>query len=52
VDDFLVFDAKLSYRLWKDWQASIGVNNITDESYHVSHPYPLRTYLAELKYTF
>jgi iron complex outermembrane recepter protein len=52
VDDFLVFDAKLSYRLWKHWQASIGVNNITDESYHVSHPYPMRTYLAELKCTF
>ena len=52
VDDFLVFDAKFTYRFLPGWQASVGVDNITDELYHVSHPYPMRTYLAELKYTF
>lgn len=52
VDDFLVFDAKFTYRFIPGWQASVGVDNITDELYHVSHPYPMRTYLAELKYTF
>jgi Mrp family chromosome partitioning ATPase len=52
VDDFLVYDAKFTYRFLPGWQASVGVDNITDELYHVSHPYPMRTYLAELKYTF
>ena len=52
IDDFMVFDAKFSYRFSTSWQASIGVDNITDELYHVSHPYPRRTYLVELKYTY
>jgi iron complex outermembrane receptor protein len=52
VDDFLVFDAKFTYRFLPGLQASVGVDNITDELYHVSHPYPMRTFLAELKYAF
>lgn len=28
----------------------INVVDITDESYHVSHPYPRRTYFAEVKF--
>lgn len=52
IDEFLVFDAKFSYRFSSSWLAAVGVDNITDELYHVSHPYPMRTFLAELKYTF
>ncbi|MCB2146300.1 MAG: TonB-dependent receptor [Deltaproteobacteria bacterium] len=52
IDDFLVFDAKFSYRFSSSWLAAVGVDNITDELYHVSHPYPMRTFFAELKYTF
>jgi iron complex outermembrane recepter protein len=52
VDDFVVVDAKFSYRFTDNWQASVGVDNLTDELYHVYHPYPMRTYFADLKYTF
>lgn len=52
IDEFLVFDTKFSYRIHKNWSASIGVDNITDELYHVSHPYPRRTVFAELKWVF
>ena len=52
VDDFLVFDVKFSYRFPKGFEATLGVDNITDEEYYVSHPYPMRTYFAELKYSF
>ncbi|OIP98141.1 MAG: hypothetical protein AUK55_03510 [Syntrophobacteraceae bacterium CG2_30_61_12] len=52
VDEFLVFDTKFTYRLPKNFTASLGVDNLTDESYHVFHPYPRRTFLAELKWTF
>lgn len=52
IDEFLVFDTKFTYRLPKNFTASLGVDNLTDESYHVSHPYPRRTYLAELKWNF
>jgi hypothetical protein len=51
-DVFVVFDAKISCRFSPGWQANVGVDNITDELYHVSHPYPMRTYFAELKYAF
>jgi iron complex outermembrane receptor protein len=52
VDDFLVFDAKFTYRFTAGLKAAVGVDNITDELYHVSHPYPMRTLFAEIKYTF
>ncbi len=52
IDEFLVFDTKLTYRLPKDFTFSFGVDNLTDERYHVSHPYPRRTYLAELKWRY
>lgn len=52
IDDFLVFDTKFSYNFQKHLTATVGIDNITDELYHVSHPYPRRTYYANLKYTF
>lgn len=52
IDDFLVFDTKFSYNFQKHLTATVGIDNITDELYHVSHPYPRRTYFANLKYTF
>ncbi|MFA5824167.1 MAG: TonB-dependent receptor [Thermodesulfovibrionales bacterium] len=52
LDEFLVFDTKVSYLVMKDMTASIGIDNITDQLYHVSHPYPRRTYFASLKYTY
>jgi iron complex outermembrane receptor protein len=52
VDDFLTFDVKFSYHFTQGFEATLGVDNITDEEYYVSHPYPMRTYFAELKYSF
>ncbi len=52
VDEYFTLDARFSYRLTRFWTASLGVDNITDELYHVSHPYPRRTYFAELKFSY
>ena len=52
VDDYLVFDTKISYEFLKNWTASLAVDNITDEEYFVSHPYNKRTYFAEVRYDF
>lgn len=52
IDDYLVFDAKSSYKLLENLTGSVGVDNITDELYHVYHPYARRTFFAELKYAF
>jgi len=52
VDDYLVFDTKISYKFLKNWTASLAVDNLTDELYFVSHPYARRTWFAELKYDY
>ena len=52
VDDYLVFDTKISYEFLNNWTASLSVDNLTDEVYFVSHPYARRTYFAELKYDY
>jgi len=52
VDDYLVFDTKISYKFLKNWTASLAVDNLTDEVYFVSHPYARRTWFAELKYDY
>ncbi len=51
-DDYLTLDARVGYRFAKYWTASLGVDNITDELYHISHPYPRRTFFAELKFSY
>nr|CBX31861.1 unknown protein [uncultured Desulfobacterium sp.] len=48
----LVFDTKLMYKFLKNWKASLGVDNITDELYHMGHPYPRRTFFAMLEASF
>lgn len=50
IDRFLVFDTKFSYRWHKNLTAAIGIDNLTDQRYHVSHPYPMRTFYAHLKW--
>ena len=52
VDQFLIFDTKVSYRIKDYLTATLGVDNLTDQLYHVSHPYPRRTIFAGLKYTY
>lgn len=47
---FLVFDARVRYRVDRHWSASIGADNANDKTYWAFHPYPKRTFLAELGY--
>ncbi len=51
-DEFLVFDAKFRYLFDCGLEATLGVDNIFDEEYYVYHPYPMRTFFVELKYSF
>ncbi|MFH1162836.1 MAG: TonB-dependent receptor [Pseudomonadota bacterium] len=51
-DSYLVFDTKIIYAFLKNWKASVGIDNITDELYHMSHPYPRRTVSAMLEAKF
>ncbi|MBI5752322.1 MAG: TonB-dependent receptor [Hydrogenophilales bacterium] len=49
---YTVFDLKLKYQARKDVTFGFGVENLTDERYFVFHPYPGRTFFAELKAAF
>ncbi|MDI1310369.1 MAG: TonB-dependent receptor [Methylotenera sp.] len=48
--NFSVFDAKVLYKFAKQWSASAGVDNITNEKYFTLYPYSQRTIFAGLKF--
>jgi iron complex outermembrane receptor protein len=50
-DSFFVVDAKATYRFDHELTASLGVDNLGDDRYHVFHPMPARTWFAELNWT-
>lgn len=51
VSHYSVFDAKLGYRLTREWSAALGVNNLGDFKYYVNpNPYAQRTVFASLRY--
>jgi iron complex outermembrane receptor protein len=48
--NFSVFDAKVLYKFAKQWSASVGVDNITNEKYFTLYPYAQRTVFAGVKF--
>lgn len=53
VSHYSVFDAKVNYRVTKQWMAALGINNLGDFKYYVNpNPYPQRTYYASVKYDY
>ena len=49
---FSVLDAKLGYKVGKNLQAFVGIDNLTNCEYYAFHPYAQRTYSAQLKYSY
>jgi len=47
---FFVVDARIRYRIDRQWSASFGIDNLNNNKYWAFHPYPQRTYVAELKF--
>lgn len=47
---FFVADVRVRYRWDKHWSASVGVDNLGNSRYWAFHPYPQRSYSAELKF--
>ena len=45
---FLVADLRLQYRFDKQWTLSAGVDNLNNKRYWAFHPYPQRTFHAEV----
>ncbi|WP_034293957.1 TonB-dependent receptor [Herbaspirillum sp. RV1423] len=51
-DSYMVFDARVRYKIDKHWSSAVGIDNITNKDYFLFHPFPQRTLFAELKYDF
>jgi iron complex outermembrane recepter protein len=47
---FFTVDARLRWQLDKQWSAALGIDNLNNQQYWNFHPYPQRTYSAELKF--
>lgn len=49
---FFVVDVRSRYQINKQWSAALGIDNLNNYQYWAFHPYPQRTFMAELKYDF
>ena len=52
VGGYFVVDTKLSYKINKQFTLSGGIDNINNENYWIYHPFPQRTYMAQLKFNY
>ncbi|HBG50346.1 MAG TPA: hypothetical protein DDW89_00840, partial [Gammaproteobacteria bacterium] len=50
--EYVFLDAKLSYFPNANWTFSAGADNLTDYETYVYHPWPGRTFFANVKYAF
>ena len=51
-DSFVVIDAHANFKVNKNWNATMGIDNINNYKYTLFHPFPQRTFVANLKYKF
>ncbi len=49
---YFVVDTKLNYKITKQFTLSGGIDNINDAQYIIFHPFPGRTYMAQLKFNY
>jgi iron complex outermembrane receptor protein len=49
-ESYFVVDARASLRIGRHWDAAFGVENIGNEKYYLFHPFPQRSFLAEIGY--
>lgn len=50
VSRYFTVDARATYRITKQWSAAVGIDNLNNYQYWNFHPYPQRSYSAELKF--
>ncbi len=49
---YLVLDARLQYKLSKQFTVAAGVDNLNNDQMFAYHPIPQRTWHAELKFDY
>jgi iron complex outermembrane recepter protein len=50
VSKFFVMDLRLRYQFSRQWSAAVGVDNLNSQQHWNFHPYPQRSYNAELRF--
>ena len=50
VSKYATVDARVLYRITRQWSAAAGVDNLNNYQFWNFHPYPQRSYSAELKF--
>jgi iron complex outermembrane receptor protein len=50
VSSFTTVDVRMLYRISRQWSAALGVDNLNDDRTWNFHPYPQRSYSAELRF--
>lgn len=51
-DSFFVVDTRLSYKPNENVTIDLGIDNLNNERYFLFHPFPRRTYIADVKIKF
>jgi iron complex outermembrane recepter protein len=49
---FFVADVRVRHRFDKQWSASFGIDNLNNYTYWNFHPYPARTFMADVKFDY
>jgi iron complex outermembrane receptor protein len=49
-ESYLVGDARASVPVGPHWRWAVGVENLANRKYYLFHPFPQRTFTAELRY--
>jgi iron complex outermembrane recepter protein len=50
VSKFATADLRLLWKIDRQWSAALGIDNLNNDRYWNFHPYPQRSYAAELKF--
>ena len=50
VSKYATIDLRVRYRISSQWSAAFGIDNLNNDKYWNFHPYPQRSYSAELKF--
>lgn len=50
VSRYFTTDLRIRYRINRQWSAAFGIDNLNNDPYWNFHPYPQRSYSAELKF--
>jgi len=52
VSSYFVVDTKVNYQFTKQWSMNAGIDNINNQNYWIYHPFPQRTYTAQIKFNY